>query len=180
MAHVLLRKVGSGGLAIPDQTSPGVCPVDGPFPTACGWNVEGNLALSSLWLRGRKMKPRIISFATVLALSSTLAFGQSGGGGSGGGSGGGAGGGSGGSSGSSGVGSSVGSSIGGPSDVNTSGALGRGATEPLRQTRTDRSNTNLGPSDPRIGQNSRNARASINKLHRHSGGLRSPISRIRK
>src|SRR5215210_5746260 len=165
MAHVLLRKVGSGGLAIPDQTGPGVCPVDGPFPTACGWNVEGNLALSSLWLRGRKMKPRIISFATVLALSSTLAFGQSGG--------------SGGSSGSSGVGSSVGSSIGGPSDVNTSGALGRGATEPLRQTRTDRSNTNLGPSDPRIGQNSRNARASINKLHRHSSGLRSPISRTR-
>jgi hypothetical protein len=125
------------------------------------------------------MKLRIIWLASVLALSSTLAFGQSSGG-SGGGSGGGAGGGSGGSSGSSGVGSSVGSSIGGPSDVNTSGALGRGGTEPLRQTGSDRSNTNLGPSDPRIGQNSRNARASINKLHRHSSGLRSPISRTRK
>src|SRR4051794_2245891 len=144
------------------------------------------------------MTLRILTFATAIALSSTLAFAQGGGGG-GGGSGGGAGGGSGGSTGSSTSGSSstgssttgsssirssgpgsVGSSIGGPSDVTTSGALDRAATEPLSRSRRDRSDTNLNPSDPRIGQNSRNARASTNRWDRHLNNRNSPIGRIRR
>src|SRR4051812_8556925 len=147
------------------------------------------------------MTLRILTFATAIALSSTLAFAQGGGGG-GGGSGGGAG--SGGSTGSSTSGSStsgssstgssttgsssirssgpgsVGSSIGGPSDVTTSGALDRAATEPLSRSRRDRSDTNLNPSDPRIGQNSRNARASTNRWDRHLNDRHSPIDRIRR
>src|SRR5215212_1304069 len=129
------------------------------------------------------MKLRILTYAIAIALSSTLAFAQSGGGG--GGSGGGAGGASGGSTGSSTTGSSttgssVGSSIAGPTDVHTSGALDRGATEPLSTSRRDRSNTNLGPSDPRIGQNARNARASTNRWDRHLNNRHSPIDRIRR
>src|SRR5436305_9854172 len=111
------------------------------------------------------MNLRTLTFVTAMALGSSFAFAQGGGGGGGGGggSGGGASGASSGSSASSGVGSSVGSSISGPSDVTTSGALDRTATEPLRRSSRDRSNTNLRPSDPRIGQNSRNARASTNR-----------------
>jgi hypothetical protein len=112
------------------------------------------------------MKLRALTFATAMALSSTLAFAQGGGSG---GSGGGAGGASGGSASSSGVGSSVGSSIGGPSDVTTSGALDRGATQPLSRSTRDRSNTRLTPSDPRIGENPRDAEASINKVPRSDG-----------
>ena len=123
------------------------------------------------------MKLRTLTFVAAMAFSSTLAFAQ-GGGGAGGGSGGGGGGASGGgSASSSGVGSSVGSSISGPSDVNTSGALDRGATEPLSRSTSDRSNTRLTPSDPHIGQNSRNARASINKVPRSDRD--SPINRGR-
>src|SRR5204862_549802 len=132
-------------------------------------------------LRGDHMKLRTLTFVTAMALSSSLAFAQGGGGGGGGGgSGGGGGGGSSGSSASSGVGSSVGSSISGPSDVTTSGALDRTATEPLRRSSSDRSNTNLRPSDPRIGQNSRNARASTNRWDRHLNDRHSPIDRIRR
>jgi hypothetical protein len=127
-----------------------------------------SMVFASLELRGHHMKIRTLAFVTAMALSSTLAFAQGGGGGGGGGSGsgGGAGGASGGSASSSGVGSSVGSSIGGPSDVTTSGGLDRGATEPLDRSTRDRSNTGLTPSDPRIGENPRNARASINKVPR--------------
>ncbi len=86
------------------------------------------------------MKLRALSFVTAMSLSSTLAFAQ------------------GGASGNS-IGSSyVGSSIGGPPDVATSGALDRGATESLTRHSRDRSNTNLNPSDPRIGQNPRECR----------------------
>jgi hypothetical protein len=61
----------------------------------------------------------------------------------------------------------VGSSISGPSDVTTSGALDRGATESLTRSGIgDRSNTNLNPSDPRIGQNPRDAMGSIDKVDR--------------
>jgi hypothetical protein len=60
----------------------------------------------------------------------------------------------------------VGSSIGGPSDVATSGALDRGATESLTRSGRDRSNTNLNPSDPHIGQNPRDAMGSIDKVDR--------------
>ena len=60
----------------------------------------------------------------------------------------------------------IGSSIGGPSDVTTSGALDRGATESLSSSGRDRSNTNLYPSDPRIGQNPRDAMGSIDKVYR--------------
>jgi hypothetical protein len=60
----------------------------------------------------------------------------------------------------------VGSSIGGPSDVTTSGALDRGATESLSGSGRDRSNTNLNPSDPYIGQNPRDAWGSINNVDR--------------
>jgi hypothetical protein len=60
----------------------------------------------------------------------------------------------------------VGSSIGGPSDVTTSGALDRGATESLSRSGIDRSNTDLNPSDPRIGQNPRDAMGSIDKVDR--------------
>jgi len=60
----------------------------------------------------------------------------------------------------------VGGSIGGPSDVTTSGALDRGATESLTRSGRDRSNTNLNPSDPRIGQNPRDAMGSIDKVDR--------------
>jgi hypothetical protein len=56
--------------------------------------------------------------------------------------------------------------IGGSSDVATSGALDRGATESLSRSSRDRSNTNLSPSDPRIGQNPRDARGSINNVDR--------------
>src|SRR5712672_1567875 len=51
-------------------------------------------------------------------------------------------------------------------DVATSGALDRGATESLTRSGRDRSNTNLNPSDPRIGQNPRDARGSIDKVDR--------------
>jgi hypothetical protein len=54
----------------------------------------------------------------------------------------------------------------GLSDVTTSGALDRGATESLSRSSSDRSNTNLNPSDPRIGQNSRDVGGSINKVDR--------------
>ena len=54
----------------------------------------------------------------------------------------------------------------GPSDVTTSGALDRGATESLVRSSRDRSNTNLNPSDPRIGQNPRDAMGSIDKVDR--------------
>jgi hypothetical protein len=60
----------------------------------------------------------------------------------------------------------VGSSIGGPSDVTTSGALDRGATESLSRSGRDRSDTNLNPSDPRTGQNPRDAMGSIDKVYR--------------
>jgi hypothetical protein len=50
--------------------------------------------------------------------------------------------------------------------VTTSGALDRGATESLVRSSRDRSNTNLNPSDPRIGQNPRDARGSIDKVER--------------
>ena len=94
------------------------------------------------------MKLRTLAFVTAMSLSSTLAFAQ--------------GGASGGSAGSF----VVGSSIGGPSDVTTSGALDRGATESLSRSSRDRSNTNLTPSDPRIGQNPRDARGSIDQVER--------------
>ena len=94
------------------------------------------------------MKLRTLTFVTAMSLISTLAFAQ--------------GGASGGSSGSF----VVGSSIGGPSDVTTSGALDRGATESLSRGGRDRSNTNLNPSDPRIGQNPRDAMGSIDKVDR--------------
>jgi hypothetical protein len=51
-------------------------------------------------------------------------------------------------------------------DVTTSGALDRGATESLSRSGRDRSNTNLIPSDPRIGQNPRDAMGSIDKVDR--------------
>ena len=51
-------------------------------------------------------------------------------------------------------------------DVTTSGALDRGATESLTRSSRDRSNTNLNPSDPRIGQNPRDAMGSIDKVDR--------------
>jgi hypothetical protein len=60
----------------------------------------------------------------------------------------------------------VGSSIGGPSDVTTSGALDRGATESLSSGGRDRSNTNLNPSDPRIGQNPGDAMGSLDRVDR--------------
>jgi hypothetical protein len=94
------------------------------------------------------MKFKILKLVTAMSLSSTLAFAQ--------------GGASGGSTGSF----VVGSSIGGPSDVTTSGALDRGATESLSRSGRDRSNTNLNPSDPRIGQNPRDAMGSIDKVDR--------------
>jgi hypothetical protein len=94
------------------------------------------------------MKLRTWTFVTAMSLSSTLAFAQ------------------GGASGSSTGSFVVGSSIGGPSDVTTSGALDRGATESLSRSSRDRSNTNLTPSDPRIGQNPRDARGSINQVER--------------
>jgi hypothetical protein len=50
--------------------------------------------------------------------------------------------------------------------VTTSGALDRGATESLTRSGRDRSNTNLNRSDPRIGQNPRDARGSIDKVDR--------------
>jgi hypothetical protein len=50
--------------------------------------------------------------------------------------------------------------------VTTSGALDRGAIEGLSRSSRDRSNTNLTPSDPRIGQNPRDARGSINQVER--------------
>ncbi len=56
--------------------------------------------------------------------------------------------------------------IGGSSDVTTSGALDRGATESLSRSSRDRSNTNLNPSDPYIGQTPRDARGSINQVDR--------------
>src|SRR5256886_15450703 len=105
------------------------------------------------------MKLRTLAFVTATSLSSTLAFAPSGA--------------SGGSTGSF----VVGSSIGGPPDVTTSGALDRGATESLSRSSRDRSNTNLTPSDPRIGQNPRDARGSINQLER--GGRNPVIIRIR-
>jgi hypothetical protein len=143
-------------------------------------NIQITMVLSPFWLRGHYMKLRTLTFAIGLALGSTLAFAQGGGGGGGSGSGGGAGGASGGATSSSTTGSSVGTSIGGPSDVTTSGALDRGATEPLRSSSRDRSNTNLGPSDPRIGRNARNARASTNRWDRHLNDRHSPIDRIRR
>jgi hypothetical protein len=94
------------------------------------------------------MKLRTITFVTAMSFSSTLAFAQ--------------GGASGGSTGSF----VVGSSIGGPSDVTTSGALDRGATESLSRGGRDHSNTNLNPSDPRIGQNPRDAMGSIDRVDR--------------
>ena len=51
-------------------------------------------------------------------------------------------------------------------DVSTSGALDRAATEPLSGGSRDRSNTDLYPSDPRIGQNPRGAMGSIDKVDR--------------
>ena len=54
----------------------------------------------------------------------------------------------------------------GPSDVTTSGALDRGAPESLSRSSRDRSNTDLTPSDPRIGQNPRDAMGSIDKVDR--------------
>jgi hypothetical protein len=86
------------------------------------------------------MKFKILKLVTAMSLSSTLAFAQGGAG--------------------------VGSSIGGPSDVTTSGALDRVATESLNRGSRDHSNTNLNPSDPRIGQNPRDAMGSIDKVDR--------------
>ena len=54
----------------------------------------------------------------------------------------------------------------GPSDVTTSGALDREATESLSRGSRDHSNTNLNPSDPRIGENPRDAMGSIDKVDR--------------
>src|SRR5712672_3293025 len=51
-------------------------------------------------------------------------------------------------------------------DVATSGALDRAATESLTGSSRDRSNTNLNPSDPRIGLNPRDAMGSINRVER--------------
>jgi hypothetical protein len=50
--------------------------------------------------------------------------------------------------------------------VATSGALDRGAIESLSRSSRDRSNTNLNPSDPRIGQNPRDVGGSIDKVDR--------------
>jgi hypothetical protein len=94
------------------------------------------------------MNLKTLTFVTAMSLNSTLAFAQ--------------GGVEGGSIGRAGV----GSSIGGQSDVTTSGALDRGATESLSRSGSDRSNTNLNPSDPRIGQNPRDVGGSINKVER--------------
>src|SRR3954471_6762130 len=124
------------------------------------------------------MKLKVLTFAAAITLGSTFALAQGGGGGGGAG-GAGAGGSSGSTSGGS-VGSSVGSSISGPSDVGTSGALDRTATQPLNSRGTERSDTRLGPSDPRIGQNSRNARASTNRWDRHLNDRHSPVDRIRR
>jgi hypothetical protein len=85
------------------------------------------------------MKFKILKLVAAMSLSSTLAFAQGG---------------------------AVGSSIGGPSDVTTSGALDWGATESLSRGSRDHSNTNLNPSDPRIGQNPRDAMGSIDKVDR--------------
>jgi hypothetical protein len=52
------------------------------------------------------------------------------------------------------------------SDVSTSGALDRAATEPLSGGSRDHSNTSLYPSDPRIGQNPRDIGGSISKVDR--------------
>ena len=50
--------------------------------------------------------------------------------------------------------------------MTTSGDLDRGATESLSRSAIDRSNTDLNPSDPRIGQNPRDAMGSIDKVDR--------------
>jgi hypothetical protein len=125
------------------------------------------------------MKLKVLSVAAAVTLGSTFALAQGGGGG-GGGAGGAGGGGSSGSTSAGSVGSSVGSSISGPSDVGTSGALDRTATQPLNSRGAERSDTRLGPSDPRIGQNSRNARASTNRWDRHLNDRHSPVDRIRR
>src|SRR5258707_13205821 len=51
-------------------------------------------------------------------------------------------------------------------DVTTSGALDRGATESLTRSSRDRSNTNLNPSDPGLGQQPNDAMGSIDKVER--------------
>jgi hypothetical protein len=51
-------------------------------------------------------------------------------------------------------------------DVATSGALDRAATESLTGSSRDRSETSLNPSDPRIGQNPRDAMGSLNRVER--------------
>jgi hypothetical protein len=89
------------------------------------------------------MKLRTLAFVTAMSLSSTLAF-ASGGSRS----------------------FVVGSSIGDPSDVATSGALDPAATESLSRSGRDRSNTDLNPSDPHIGQRPRDVWGSINKVDR--------------
>ena len=50
--------------------------------------------------------------------------------------------------------------------MTTGGALDRGATESLSRSGRDRSNTDLNPPDPRIGQNPRDAMGSIDKVDR--------------
>jgi hypothetical protein len=90
------------------------------------------------------MKLRTLTFVTAMSLSSTLAFASDGSTGS----------------------FVVASPIGDPSDVMTSGALDPGATESLSRGSRDRSNTNLNPSDPHIGQIPRDAWGSINKVDR--------------
>src|SRR5947208_2092527 len=105
-----------------------------------------------------RMKFMAIALASVLALNSTFALAQGGGGG-GGGSGGGSGGSSGGStsSSSSTSGTAAGSSLG----------------------TTDRSNTSLNPPDARVGQTPNDARTPTNNLDRNSSDQNSPVNRNR-